>query len=632
VAQEDTRLHWRSIRNYLSAITDTWMSQQLRGMNSHPNPRGKATIDFIKSLQRRNTELQRQQFTDKGKDTLLDGYSLDQFEALCSKLWANGGRSPECYFRTLVDALIGHYLLARGDDRRRAEISDLFTFEFPDEGPTKCFPLIFTTREGKTNQHGRLETAGALRHKNPVTCLLSGIAYYLLFRWDFTEEPFPDFTDRSRWYRTRLLRGNRATTSHNDQGISYSTQRDWMAKAFAMVGIVASKITHLPRATAAKLAELKGVVEDEIRRAGRWNHDQMTGCYLNSLPRRFMRRMAGHPEQMGCFEIRRASIEPPEELLHLIWPELDQWKGKFGSLDDQIHDLSASGLVDLLVYLRVVILQDSVILRRQSPDNMIWSHPVFCHASYHTYAKQLEAYLNENSSVSSQFTVLQQAVPQLVDHLQAITTKSVQLEAKTDTNAIQLKEHLDKRIDDVSSLLISHISRQNELISQKVISHFRTTLVASLTSNLSNSLDISGPMTDTIATIPTSSTSSTQPISSTPATSGDHMQHPPRYRMSRHARTVEHLWIEWTKGFNGGPSIDELDRQWGTSWRSGRRDELQWYSLRLEVIKEIRRNAEKTHISQEVAMLRLNQHQQDMGYSLDRLCKQLRATSKTRCN
>ena len=46
-------------------------------------------------------------------------------------------------------------MLTRGGDRRSAEISDLFTFEFKGEGPTQCMPLIFTTRAGKQNQcHG----------------------------------------------------------------------------------------------------------------------------------------------------------------------------------------------------------------------------------------------------------------------------------------------------------------------------------------------------------------------------------------------------------------------------------------------------------------------------------------------
>jgi hypothetical protein len=93
----------------------------------------------------------------------------------------------------LTDLLLSYYMLARGNDRRAAEISDLFTFEFPGEGPTRCMPLIFTTRGGKTNQYGRLETAGALRSRDPDMCLLGTLAFYLLFRWDLSPEPFPDF-------------------------------------------------------------------------------------------------------------------------------------------------------------------------------------------------------------------------------------------------------------------------------------------------------------------------------------------------------------------------------------------------------------------------------------------------------
>ncbi len=78
------------------------------------------------------------------------------------------------------------------------------------------------------------------------------------------------------------------------------------------------------------MAELKGISEDQIRRAGRWNQEQMVGCYLNSLPRKYMRTMAGHPAQMGCFEIGRAAVTPPDTLLLMIWPELDAWKDRFG--------------------------------------------------------------------------------------------------------------------------------------------------------------------------------------------------------------------------------------------------------------------------------------------------------------
>ena len=109
------------------------------------------------------------------------------------------------------------------------------------------------------------------------------------------------------------------------------------------------------------MAELKGISENQIRRAGRWNQEQIIGYYLNSLLHKFMRVMAGHSVQIGCFEICRANIRPPDELLSMIWPQLDTWKGYFGPQAGQVNDLAAAGLTSLLLYLREVILQDSVL-------------------------------------------------------------------------------------------------------------------------------------------------------------------------------------------------------------------------------------------------------------------------------
>jgi len=76
----------------------------------------------------------------------------------------------------------------------------------------------------------------------------------------------------------------------------------------------------------------------------------------------------------------------------------------------------------------------------------------------------------------------------------------------------------------------------------------------------------------------------------------------PVYRMSRAVKTVRALWQEWTVGLRGSPSVAALDSRWGSQWRTGRQDELQWYSLRLEVIKEIRRIAQAQRVSEEAAM------------------------------
>jgi hypothetical protein len=60
--------------------------QKALGMNTHPSPREDSVREYIKSLQRRDAVRNREQFIDKGRDTLLDGYSEEQFERVCREL------------------------------------------------------------------------------------------------------------------------------------------------------------------------------------------------------------------------------------------------------------------------------------------------------------------------------------------------------------------------------------------------------------------------------------------------------------------------------------------------------------------------------------------------------------------
>jgi uncharacterized protein YciI len=654
IPHKETRLAWRSVRGYVTALTDLYRAQKAMGMNNHPSPREDNVREYIRALQRRDAQRDREQFADKGRDTLLDGYTQQQFEAVCRELWAGGRSSPECSLRTLVDVLLGHYMLTRGGDRRAAEISDLFTFEFTGEGSTRCMPLIFTTRESKQNQHGRLETIGALRHKNPLICMLSGLAFYLLYRWDLTDEPFPDFASRKAWYGIRLIK--RSAGGDRWQPLSYTSQREYAAKAFQQVGVFSSKTTHIGRPSAAKLAELVGVSEEQIRRAGRWNQDQMLGCYLNSLPREFMRKMAGHPAQAGCFEIRRARAAPPSSLLALIWPELDTWRDRFGPNPGQINDLAAAGFTDLLFYLREVILQDSVALRPRFPDNAIWTHSVFQHEAYEKYAQEVIPLLHEGES---ELSLLYKAMPQLIDYLRT-------MEARNNQHIAEIKSLVDtvsSQVDTVSSQAAqakkaaqaAHLAVQQA--PQQLLTAGSLTLRLDTPASAASAASASASATATAtaantataatavsmltiaesscmpsqyASARTSTRGSPAPTQQLPLAEAVPPLPPPSYRMSRAVKTVDQLWREWTVGLGGGsPAVAALDSAWGSRWRAGRRSELQWYSLRLEVIKEIERIAQAQRCSAMEAMWQLNLQQQRTGASLDQLCKRLRASRKT---
>ena len=89
--------------------------------------------------------------------------------------------------------------------------------------------------------------------------------------------------------------------------------------------------------------------------------------------------------------------------------------------------------------------------------------------------------------------------------------------------------------------------------------------------------------------------------------------------------TIPDLWREWTVGLAVGlPSIDELDRRWGTHWRSPK--ERQYYSMRKVIIDEVRRRAASYGEAQAVA--RMEEERLVAKASLDKVSKMLKAAKK----
>jgi len=96
--------------------------------------------------------------------------------------------------------------------------------------------------------------------------MLSGLAFYLLSRWDLGEEAFPDFSEQSAWYETCMLKGKGSDPTAE---FSYNSQQEWVTKAFEYAGIFSKKKTHLFCSEGAKMAELKRISENQIRQAER---------------------------------------------------------------------------------------------------------------------------------------------------------------------------------------------------------------------------------------------------------------------------------------------------------------------------------------------------------------------------
>jgi hypothetical protein len=584
------------VKNYVNSIVDHWSWQQALGVNSHKNPRGHLVRALLKAHNATEDARKRKEYVDRGLHTLQDGYTKENIRAIVRYCWTGWRedkskyRKPqaqESYLRTAVDFLLSHSMLLRGEDVRGLQLPDMFTIQM-NEGPTPCWPMILMKSQGKTNQFGHIEYMGVMRHKEPLLCTISQVAFYLFYRWEFMQEPIPQFYQRQQWYNWHLLKSVQI-----DKEVSYRTQLDWINDVFRATNLASKKKTHSGRAGGARYAELSGVDEASIRRAGHWNQDAMSNCYLSGLPRKFLRTMAGfNPEDHGNYYIPRATISPPESLVRALWPWVDTWLSWFNrddldkdkGIDPELDlpprppliqkgiqqidekDLAAQGFLRLLDQLRTVILQDSVFLQAEIPTHEIWDHSLFQRPDYKQFAQQL---LLSVRTTSTPYEIqLRQALPAIADR---ITTAENNLYQNISSNHDSIQDSLQSlhsKVEDLISGRISFTVRANGSESSLEQSALAVDSVQSTV--------IQGIQLENINMLP----ERPQPaLTALPAEM-------PSYKLSRTIKTVRELWMEWYEGLNGQPAIQTLEAQYGARWRPHSKERVM-FGRRKIIIDEI---------------------------------------------
>lgn len=98
-------------------------------------------------------------------------------------------------------------------------------------------------------------------------------------------EVFPDFSASPFWYSTKLLKSGTVLTKQ----ITYKIHLEGVNAALNAAGLKTHAKTHVGRGSRARIAELGGASEAQIRRLGRWNNQAMENCYLTALPREALR-------------------------------------------------------------------------------------------------------------------------------------------------------------------------------------------------------------------------------------------------------------------------------------------------------------------------------------------------------
>ncbi|EIE89012.1 hypothetical protein RO3G_13723 [Rhizopus delemar RA 99-880] len=510
-----------SILAYVKAISDMCNTQKALGWNTNGVARGPLVRTFLDTLEKEKVKHSRLNYEDRGKNTLNDGYSKEELKKIMFPL--------------------SHAMLCRSQTTLSMEFADLFSLEVENQGLPECIALVATIAHGKTNQHGKIEYGSSLRHRDVEVCSIGALALYLFSRFHFENEEFPDFEKRENWYKAVVFKGDSPF-----KAIQYKAQHSTYVDVFKKVGIHTSKVTHANRKIALNMIAQENVSGDQQRMVGRWGTDRMVGCYVSSLPVEAMKSLAGfNGQQHSNYFLPRAVIKPSLTLQRLVFKDIEYWKERFNTGHDIQEDIAGPNFLNLLAHLRIVLLQDSVVLKKKYPQYYLWNCEIFQTELYRNFEVEVLGSLEEEEEAFLSNRRVQLAMPELVSTLQAgfgtITSSLLSMKA---VNATEFKK-INQSFGDFFALGNAHF----------------------------NSTANSG------ASFPTALTE--------PSPAGQAQRAEPEeiqtfYKMNREIVSVTDVWREYSEGLGGNPSVQYLEERYGTAWRKERKDS-RFFSRRNEI-------------------------------------------------
>lgn len=613
------KLQYNSVRSYISAIQRLYEEQKTRGLNPAPRPQGIALKALKENILRKTWARRRSERADRGEGTIKDSYAPSQIPDHTTVVWQER-KAIGCAFRTQVDFLLGNHMLLRSSNRLPIELADCFCLDLQNEGtqrsqdpyPTKA--LVILMRQGKTNQHGRMEYGAALRHRDPKACLISALAFWFFWRWQCEGEPFPRFTRSEDWYDIKVLRQSKDNVTAQ---LSSQTANSWTRRTYEKCGIITSKASHAPRVASSQNADLAGVSEASIRRAGRWtNSDQLTGCYLTSLPREFMRATADFdPDWPGAYYIPRATVVPPPSLAAAVWPEVDSRRARLESKEVE-QNKAAGAFLELLDWLRLVLLQDAPFLMAAFPDHPIFECPIFHSLEFSVFAARVRE-ASRGVQEDPRSVAIEKAIPAVSEKLRTLATQLSTTESlgkQRYHEVLERLERLERKVDDFNQVSWNiSISPNGRHASQRF--QYRT----QVRGQGSSPRPVTPPPPRVVLGQPARS-----PLE--PITLNTHSNdRPPRlYRLPRNTTSIVELVQIWREGIGGMPSVSSLEQRWGARWRPV--TEKAFYSTRKVIIDEVARRAAAQGLTEyEVAR---QMDRQKGSASLDKVMKLIRSQRK----
>jgi hypothetical protein len=583
VYKNDTskKIGYSTVRSYGAACVDLYKKQVSLNQNSNPHPKDTPALKTLfNTLKNKESERRRKNFEDRGIGTLQDGYSsISELKQISNSFFINGEYRDQLMF------LLSHFCLMRGESVRRIEWADLFHLLLQNEGFSECMCLVVITDQGKTNQFGRKELGAAIRNKDPEICPVGCLAFYLFFYWHVLSKLPPDFSTSQAWFENKLFPGKKGPTTE----ITYQTHLDSVKKCLSRIGMTSKAKTHIGRGSGARMAELNGASDSDIRRLGRWNSQAMEGCYLTALPRGALRTMAGFAPDGGSYYISRSNCVPSLSLQEQIFPWLSSWSDEI----EYEKTLAVDGFINLLKYFRIVILQDAAILVDNFPDNQLFKHDIFQCQDFKDFKASLLASIEERGNPSE--TRIQQAMPDMLNH---INTLGQSLGDKLNVLASNISEY-GTTLKETSTFLREVFDGKRPIFLNSNAYPDISPIISSTVPQAPSHIELPNPTME--------STNSGQIVS---------------YIMSRGVSSVTDAWREYKHGLYGGPSVEFLETNYNNNWRKSPK-ERKFFSRRNVLYKKVLEIRNLKQITEDEAVKILEAARVRMNVSLDSFQKKI---------
>ncbi len=405
-----------------------------------------------------------------------------------------------------------------------------------------------------------------MRHKDAIKCPFGALALYFFYRWHIGDEPWPDFSEPRLWYDIYVLKG--ATPFKKTL---YSNQYNAIKIQHEKLGVQTTVGTQSGRKSAAA-AENMGARGESVDKQGHWAVKSRNGAYANNvIPWDCVRVLAGFGPKSNRYYIPRDLVDPPPELLSQIFPNLDNSRDIMLQGKATKTEIAGTNFMDLLQYMRRIILQEAVILLNFETfkTHPIFTHSIFNNSMFNEFAINLRSVMQNTPTPDT--VLLQQTMPIVAESLQDIRKDA----ASVNRQLLQVSSHLleiKKKIDEQSQINSSAVNTTFcESLRDQVAKVF---MEASMYMSLNLSKEASHPMLNEVIETGHQLNASARSQDLNNSTLNTCV-----LRMSRQVYTVKQAWIEYKHGLPPYQSIQSIEAKFGSKWRKTNTD-TQFYLRR----------------------------------------------------